>query len=243
MWDLVPWPGIEPGPLALEAQSLNHWTTREAPGADEYNEDRRLWCYLTSLKQKKKPIVSWSQLICKSFFFALLCFSMLILIIEWKSGKDIWQYIIIHVTLSFKGELESRSFHSLHKNWSLSQPWSHPLFPHLALEIRPTEREGHHEKLKPFKAGWIHHGPRATSWTDQHTYLCSLSSVCQPCPSVHSPVTRCSWCWRGWRPCGECAVGWWLGRCYSSPLCWWERRCWETLGMEYSWGMGRDRPC
>ena len=31
MWDLVPWPGIEPGPPALEAKSLSHWTTREVP--------------------------------------------------------------------------------------------------------------------------------------------------------------------------------------------------------------------
>ena len=29
MWDLVPWPGIKPGPPALGAQSLTHWTTRE----------------------------------------------------------------------------------------------------------------------------------------------------------------------------------------------------------------------
>ena len=29
MWDLVPRPGIEPGPPALEAQSLSPWTTRE----------------------------------------------------------------------------------------------------------------------------------------------------------------------------------------------------------------------
>ena len=28
---LVPWPEIKPVPLALEAQSLNHWTTREIP--------------------------------------------------------------------------------------------------------------------------------------------------------------------------------------------------------------------
>ena len=28
---LVPWPVIEPPPLELEAQSLNHWTTREVP--------------------------------------------------------------------------------------------------------------------------------------------------------------------------------------------------------------------
>ena len=29
MWDLVPWPRLEPGPPALGAQSLSHWTTRE----------------------------------------------------------------------------------------------------------------------------------------------------------------------------------------------------------------------
>ena len=32
IWDLVPWPGIEPGPPALGAWSLNRWTTREVPG-------------------------------------------------------------------------------------------------------------------------------------------------------------------------------------------------------------------
>ena len=31
MWDLVPWPGIEPGSPALGAWSLSHWTTREVP--------------------------------------------------------------------------------------------------------------------------------------------------------------------------------------------------------------------
>ena len=39
---LVPWPGIEPTPTALEAWSLNHWTAREVP------EER------ISLKEKKK---------------------------------------------------------------------------------------------------------------------------------------------------------------------------------------------
>ena len=28
-WDLVPWPGSEPRPPALAAQSLSHWSTRE----------------------------------------------------------------------------------------------------------------------------------------------------------------------------------------------------------------------
>ena len=31
MWDLVPWPGIEPRPPALGAQSLSHWPIREVP--------------------------------------------------------------------------------------------------------------------------------------------------------------------------------------------------------------------
>ena len=31
---LVPQPVIKPGPPAVEAQSLNHWTTREATGKD-----------------------------------------------------------------------------------------------------------------------------------------------------------------------------------------------------------------
>ena len=31
MWDLVPWPGTEPRPLALGVLSLSHWTTKEAP--------------------------------------------------------------------------------------------------------------------------------------------------------------------------------------------------------------------
>ena len=31
MWDLVPRAGIKPGPCALEAWSLSHWTIREVP--------------------------------------------------------------------------------------------------------------------------------------------------------------------------------------------------------------------
>ena len=31
MWNLVPWPGIKPRPLALGAWNLSHWITREVP--------------------------------------------------------------------------------------------------------------------------------------------------------------------------------------------------------------------
>ena len=37
MWNLVPWPGIKPGPPALGVQSLGHWTTREAPLSSLYS--------------------------------------------------------------------------------------------------------------------------------------------------------------------------------------------------------------
>ena len=36
IWDLVPWPGIEPGPPALGAQSLDHWTTRLSPPSVQF---------------------------------------------------------------------------------------------------------------------------------------------------------------------------------------------------------------
>ena len=34
MWDLVPWPGTEPGLPALGVRSLSHWTIREVPSAE-----------------------------------------------------------------------------------------------------------------------------------------------------------------------------------------------------------------
>ena len=36
MWDLVPWPGIKPGPPALGMRSLSYWTTREVPQVSEW---------------------------------------------------------------------------------------------------------------------------------------------------------------------------------------------------------------
>ena len=33
---LVPQPGIEPVPRALEVQRLNHWTAREVPGSSSF---------------------------------------------------------------------------------------------------------------------------------------------------------------------------------------------------------------
>ena len=44
---LVPWLGIKPAPPALEAQSLNHWTTREVPSS---------FAFLTLF-----PLLSWNE--------------------------------------------------------------------------------------------------------------------------------------------------------------------------------------
>ena len=48
MWDLVPWPGIEPGPPALGARSLSHRTTREVPGDYILDTIPNVW----SMKEK-----------------------------------------------------------------------------------------------------------------------------------------------------------------------------------------------
>ena len=49
MWDLVPWPGIEPRPPELGAPSLSHWTTSEVP-------------YITAFKQRELEVIeSWSH--------------------------------------------------------------------------------------------------------------------------------------------------------------------------------------
>ena len=36
MWDLVPRPGVEPGPPALETQSLDHWTSKEVQPSPQF---------------------------------------------------------------------------------------------------------------------------------------------------------------------------------------------------------------
>ena len=43
MWNLVSWPGIEPGPPALRAWSLSHWTTREVLWGQLFGEEGCCW--------------------------------------------------------------------------------------------------------------------------------------------------------------------------------------------------------
>ena len=68
VWDLVPWPGIEPGLWALEAQCFHHfhWTIREVP-----------LCHFQSSKEqglKTQPhmVTPWCQVKCSALTFPRL---------------------------------------------------------------------------------------------------------------------------------------------------------------------------
>ena len=63
MWDLIPWPGVEPGPPALGMQSLSHWTTREALDFfffpyEGFFSDHDIWsCFLGFLQTCRWPLL------------------------------------------------------------------------------------------------------------------------------------------------------------------------------------------
>ena len=42
MWDLAPWPGIEPGSAILGVESLSHWTSRKVPEGIQFNPWHRV---------------------------------------------------------------------------------------------------------------------------------------------------------------------------------------------------------
>ena len=62
MWDLVPWPGIEPRPTALGEQSLRHWTTREVPIHSffyEWPEKIQPEYFPNALLSHLKSVINW----------------------------------------------------------------------------------------------------------------------------------------------------------------------------------------
>ena len=87
-WDLVPWPGIEPGPPALGAQSLSHWTTREIP---EFR------IFLSPAKEK--PISPFPN---PQVTINLLSIStdLLILDTSYKWNHSIWSFTIVFFHLN-----------------------------------------------------------------------------------------------------------------------------------------------
>ena len=67
MWDLIPFPRIEPRPFALGPWSLSHWTTREVPV---------IWILTTPQIGFISPIHRWGKWViekCK-YFYGLFSF-------------------------------------------------------------------------------------------------------------------------------------------------------------------------
>ena len=85
LWDLFPWPAIEPGPPALGARGLSHWT-REVPWCSDFVQCDVLW----KLQRTPHTHHYWGSLNCSS-----LC--------EVKCGSSGWLLII---SLSVLGQLE-----------------------------------------------------------------------------------------------------------------------------------------
>ena len=63
MWDLVPWPGIEPVPPPWGAWSLSHWTTREVLPSCVYNQISECVCVCVCVCTCTRSVMSdslWS---------------------------------------------------------------------------------------------------------------------------------------------------------------------------------------
>ena len=56
---LVPWPGIEPAPSALEVQSLNHWTTREDPALNKIIPEEKNQVQIGMFCENKGEDLKW----------------------------------------------------------------------------------------------------------------------------------------------------------------------------------------
>ena len=70
MWYLVPWPGVVPRPPAMEAWSLNHWTTREV--SRECNFHVKLHTNMSTLGSVLTPLHSPKLIIQKVRVIAVL---------------------------------------------------------------------------------------------------------------------------------------------------------------------------
>ena len=79
MWDLVPWPEIEPWPPELGAQNLSPWTTREAHTIDSslYSHQwQRKWSTLYPVRQNRTYPSKRGRI----FFY-----------IPWTGSEDLWE--------------------------------------------------------------------------------------------------------------------------------------------------------
>ena len=92
MWDLVPWPGIEPEPSALGVWSLSHWTAREV--SMQYFEE--LLVIVTVVGRKNSSVVDFFNVLKVILNIGMLCFYLSSLycalqILHYLQVEGLWQ--------------------------------------------------------------------------------------------------------------------------------------------------------
>ena len=100
MWDLVPWPRIEPRPSAVGGQNLNHWTTREVP------------CFLILLLLGIREDESSGNRFCAHIYMhGLLLYKILYKGHPWQSSNQDFMLLLLRALVqSLVGKLR---FHKL----------------------------------------------------------------------------------------------------------------------------------
>ena len=75
MWDLVPWPGIEPGPPELATWSLSHWTTREVPTTTYFCFIKSHSFFMDAISSFENSEILRSLFLYYYFYFLICVFS------------------------------------------------------------------------------------------------------------------------------------------------------------------------
>ena len=89
MWDLVPQPGIKPGPPALGARSLTHWTTRKVPTFLFYFIFKMYVCMYVWLRWVFIAACGLSLVVVSGGYSSFQCtgFSLWWLLLLWSTGS------------------------------------------------------------------------------------------------------------------------------------------------------------
>ena len=61
MWNLVPWPGMEPGPPTLRTWRLSHWTTRGVPRMEIWSGQEVQWPLLYANEPILVCLLTWIE--------------------------------------------------------------------------------------------------------------------------------------------------------------------------------------
>ena len=117
---LVPWTGIEPVPLTLEAQSVNHWADREVPVIFYFNHSDR--CVVMS-HWFKFSLLSWLRMLNTFSCHLYILFSEISLIKHYTFLFGLYAFILLIFVSSY---IYILSISSLSDTW-LANILSYPI--------------------------------------------------------------------------------------------------------------------